>query len=1138
MRKLVFAVGAATLVAGLLQAEVPTTGGTFKWEDYLGSSGRVDARPSSLTGTQIWIVQKAHLALSPFYPGTPDPTADYWQIYTGEALKVTGTNFRVMKGNVVFENAVTSATTENYIGYTGAAKLILRNGGSLTATSQGIRIGNVYEGGTAGTGTIFMETPSMLCGAGQWIDIGTTLPGALWMDGGTVSLTNNVLYVSDGADGYLRQNGGTVSLRGDNGNTLELGYGTKYGSIHLSGGTFTSRKTGYPSNPYVLMGKSTGTVDFYADGGKMSLPNERVAIGYWGSGTPGTVRFTVDGSAEIDVGLLAFGINADVAGKAILNLNGGHLVTQRGCAEYGKVNPIRQVNFDGGTFQGVSGGGLSSYPTTVYPKGGTIEVKTSRSDINSALRLATGYGVGAITLTNPGSGYVTAPEITISGGSGSGATAYAVMNKDRTIEKVVVTCRGEGYAENDTLTVAFASTTGSGAAATVTLAANGTGALRKTGAGTWHQVNDSAFDGDIVVEEGRIAVDNAAFTSLAHLYVENGGGVNAGRSLETGVVRESAVNRVDFRDGMGYLSTYGDSGIAKLTVGTLTLDHALANVQYTNDLQLALTDTALTATSSSASPIVHGLVYQHMDASNYRSPSLFERGEDGTLSLIKTTSTPSPDANYCPSASVSSANAPEVSSLNSAILPLSPAVDVYLKNTGLLEIKSGMIVCRRPQEDVIRLAVTGGGALTTRAPGGMMIYADMKEVARRSYSAAHDNVVNVGRWRRIYGPFADPDGSTPMALTVAGEKQNRPERGAVAWLLDNDTYTGGLVLINGGAVVSGERNLGGRVTAVGYCSLSIYNQTFNISDKTPFELRKDSALLFSPCYGNQGNTIASPLSGTGDLLTSDIDRSGYAMAFTGDHSAFTGDYYVMGHARIAPEAFSSQAGICLADGTNGVGVIETSGGFERPFGTGTGMVCWKRHRSMPAAYGLKGGFAAKGGALTVNLGGEGAPLVSGSDYLPADAVIQLQSQYADSALTFENGIDLNGKTQAISVWNGKTAKLTGELKDSVGGGALKVTGGGTLVYGGTINVTIDENGVVGEPLAVEGDLTLDGAKIVISDPDDCLKTFSGRKFPVFSVTGKLSGKFAYEIADGRWRIKTTSTGAVLDEWPGVLLIVR
>lgn len=1126
-------------------ATIPTGAGPYKWADYLPTGGgRADARPvNGLTADQTWIVETARKA-NPFFPGV-QTLNDYWQIWTGESVTSTsGDGFRVMKGNVVFENAVISQTKENYIGYTGPVRLVLRNGGSLTATAAGIQVGRSYNSGTAGTGTVYMEEPSMLCGAGQYVDVGVTLPGALWMDGGLVTLTNNVLYVGDSASGYLRQNDGTVSMRGDgNAVALYLGYGTsQYSSIHVAGGTFTTRRTGYANVPSVLLGKGAGTVDFYADGGKVLLPNERVAVGYWDSGTSGTARFTVDGTAELDLGLLGLGIGANVAGKAIVNLNGGHLYPEHGLAGYGNTNPIRQLNFDGGTIQGTTTGQMDvSWPTTVYPGGGAIEVKSSKSDVHLSPRLATGYGVGAITLTNPGSGYVTAPEVTISGGSGSGATAYAVMNKDRTIGRIVVTCRGEGYAADDQLTVTISSTTGSGAAAQVSLAANGTGTLRKIGGGVWHQAKDSAFDGDLVVEEGTIAVDGASFTSLKSLAVRNGASLDVGRSGESGQVRDAAVNRVDFKDGMGYLGRYGDVGIGRLTIGTITLDRAVANVNVTNDQQYVLTDTSLTATSTAESPIVHGLVYQHRDSSGYRSPSLFQRGEDGALSLITTTVTPDNDANFCPNAGISSAEAPEITSLNCAILPLSPGVECYLKNTGLLEIKSGMIICRRPHECVVRLEVTGGGAFTTRAPGGMILYSDMREVSRRSYSQAHDSAAHLAGWRRIYGPFADPDATTPMALTVAGESQTRPERGAVAWLLNKNSFSGGLNLINGGVVVNGDESLGkagAPIDAIGPCSITAYNWTFAIGAR-PLTIHEDAALMFCPSYGNQGNTVAATLMGTGDLLTSDIDRSGYAIAYTGDHSAFEGIYYIMGHAHISPETFGPKARIFLADGTNGVGVVETSGEIMRPFGLMTpGAVAWHKHRSMPHEYGLRGGFAAKGGDLTVNLGGEGAALVPGADYLPEGAVIQLQSQYADSELTVENGLDLAGKTQEVSVWSGKTAKWAGELKDSVGGGMLKVTGGGAFVFGGSIQAKIGPDGFEGHPVAVDGNLTLDGATVELDATDADLEKLSGQTIPLVSVTGTISGKFERATSNPHWIVRTRAHGVELVERKGMCCVIR
>ena len=1118
-------------------AAIPTGAGPYKWDDYLSKTGgRADARPEqALTADQTWIVETDRTG-NPFYPGV-QTLSDYWQIWTGASVtSLSGNGFRVMKGNVVFENAVISQTTENYIGYTGPVRLVLRNGGSFLATAAGVNVGRSYNGGTAGTATVFLEKPSSFAVSGQWLSIGATLPGAVWMDGGTLSMTNGCLWIGDGYGGYLRLNGGEVSLRSENSDQLYVGC-PHYGSIHVAGGRLTARNASYATERFIKVGRDANTrADVYADGGEIDLPNGRFSLGQWSSGVAGLATLTVDGTADVHLGLLAMGTTGTL-GTSVLNLNGGRFQLVKGLANYGNTFCRRWINFDGGTLASMLD---IAWPTVVYPGGGTIHVASSKNRIPLPFCAAKGYGVKSVELTSAGSGYVTAPCVTITGGSGSNATAYAVLNKDRTLEKIVVTCRGEGYAENDQLTVTLDSTTGSGAAATVTLGENGTGTLHKTGAGVWQQTVDSAFDGDISVDEGTLAVDGVALTNLKHLYVRNEASLNAGRSLNTTDVRASSVNRLDVKDGIAQIGKYGDSGRAKLSIGELNIDRGLLLVSLTNDLELALMDATPTATSASASPIVNGMVYRNGDSSTYRSPTLFERGEDGSLSLITTTATAANDANFCPLASNTSGEAPEIASLNCAILTLSPAVEYYLKNTGLLEIKSGMIVCRRPHECVARLEVTGGGAFTTRAPGGMMIYSDMYQVSRRSYSSAHDNVVNVGNWRRLYGPFADPDSSTPMSLTIAGERQSRPELGAVAWLLNKSSFSGGVNLVNGGVVIASESSLGtsGKVTAVGNCSITAYNHTFALSDKHPIEICKDANLIFCPINGNQGNTVAAKLTGEGTLLTSDIDRSGYAMAYTGDHSDFAGAYYVMGHARISPETFSPIAALCLADGTNGVGVIETSGSFTRPLGTGKGEICWARHATMPKAYGLRGGFAAVGGDLTVNLGGGGAALVPASDYLPEGAVIQLQSQYADGELTVENGLDLAGRTQEVSVWAGKMAKWTGGLKDSLGGGTLKVTGGGTFAFGGTLKAKIGPDGFEGHPIAVDGDLTIGGATVELDATAADLKRLSGQTIPLVSVTGTISGQFERATSDPRWIVRTRAHGVELAERMGLSLVVR
>ena len=411
---------------------------------------------------------------------------------------------------------------------------------------------------------------------------------------------------------------------------------------------------------------------------------------------------------------------------------------------------------------------------------------------------------------------------------------------------------------------------------------------------------------------------------------------------------------------------------------------------------------------------------------------------------------------------------------------------------------------------------------------------------KRSNSNANGDVVrNNNQWRRHYGPFADPDANTPMSLTIAGEKQSRPELGAQAWFLENQSFSGGLNLVNGGVFINADAGLGASgspVRASGYCSISSYGENvFGISH--PIQLLDGSALIFSPSLST-GNSVSGALSGSGDLLTSDVNRRGCVMAFTGDHSAFTGDYYVQGHARIAPSAFSALAGICLADGTNGIGVIETSGSFARSAGTGKGEVCWKRFAAYPAAYGLRGGFAALGGDLTVNLGGEGAKLVVGADYLPEGAVVQLQSQYADGTLAFANGFKLGGKTQKINVWTGKTATLSGAVSDEVGGGGLSVTG--NLGFAGTLEVSEANVEAGAAVVSVDGDLSF-AAGATVRLPEsvtaDALVAYKDAGLPLFTATGEVAGCPALD-APGLgdvWRIRKKNGAVSLVKSKGVVI---
>src|SRR5215469_7824622 len=93
-----------------------------------------------------------------------------------------------------------------------------------------------------------------------------------------------------------------------------------------------------------------------------------------------------------------------------------------------------------------------------------------------------------ITITNGGSGYspTSPPTVTITGGSGTGATAHAVVAPNGVIVQVVLDSPGIGYLPTDTLFVNFGTSPGSGAAAHVTMTGYPVSAITSTQNSTTH----------------------------------------------------------------------------------------------------------------------------------------------------------------------------------------------------------------------------------------------------------------------------------------------------------------------------------------------------------------------------------------------------------------------------------------------------------------------------------------------------------------------------------------------------------------------------------------------------------------------------------------------------------------------------
>lgn len=106
-----------------------------------------------------------------------------------------------------------------------------------------------------------------------------------------------------------------------------------------------------------------------------------------------------------------------------------------------------------------AGTGYTSAPTISFTISGGVVVHTPTATCT------VGNGaVLSITVTSGGGGYTSAPTVTLSGGSGSGATAAAVIGGSG-VATLTLTSPGSGYLASDTLTVGFSGGGGTGATA-------------------------------------------------------------------------------------------------------------------------------------------------------------------------------------------------------------------------------------------------------------------------------------------------------------------------------------------------------------------------------------------------------------------------------------------------------------------------------------------------------------------------------------------------------------------------------------------------------------------------------------------------------------------------------------------------
>jgi autotransporter-associated beta strand protein len=505
---------------------------------------------------------------------------------------------------------LTLSGTNNYSGSTQVNAGVLAITGSTSTGAASITVGNNAAGSrgrlTVGTGanltltTLFAGSNATAAGGIYQTDGGVTATAADGTNAGITlgnaagaygyykisdgTLTANRLTIAGngfaGATGVFEQTGGTSTF---NVWTIVSQTGGTNALLDVSGGTLNSAGSfsfNHGSSSYAVANvRGTGTINRTA--GSISLMQGNASsvnnVGILNLLTGGTIRTSTGGIVN--------GAGTGSSGNlSLLNFNGGTIVTNAASTSLVNISTTAHTASSG---------------AYIYSGGLTVDTNGFNSTINGALLAPTGEGVSTIAVTSGGSGYIGAPLIKITGGTGVGATAVANMVDDGlgngtfSIGSITITNPGTGYVNGDTLTLAFgdntsAYTTQAVLGAVTFNGGNTSGGLVKAGNGTITLSGANTYTGGTTINLGTLALGAADVLANTGNVTINGGTFDAATfndtvatvSLQSGSITGSTgvlTSTANFDLQSGTVNFTGAGGLGgsmnvnKTNAGTVTL---------------------------------------------------------------------------------------------------------------------------------------------------------------------------------------------------------------------------------------------------------------------------------------------------------------------------------------------------------------------------------------------------------------------------------------------------------------------------------------------------------------------------------------------------------------------------------------
>jgi len=453
---------------------------------------------------------------------------------------------------------LTLTGAESYVGNTTISAGTLNINGTSTGGSS---TGSLFIGGATGIGVLNFNT------SGAWT---FALSGGSFYVGGNGS-------TGDTGAGALNQSAGTINF-GSGYVTLGAVGSASYGSYVLSGGTLNIENTeglrdGYGGlGSFVQTGGTLTCPRYFSLGGEGPTGNG-VATFLGGVANVGgtSYRFLVpdaNGTAVLNIGTEAGGtamiyhlfstglyMEASAGGNGTLNLNSGTLQLGGPIFRNSNTGGSAVVNLNGAILQaGASTVTLINNTLSsvyVYNGGAIFDSTNDSATVSASLLASTGSGIyptnGVISINSGGGGgYIGAPLVTVSGGSGFGAYAVADVSGG-VVTGVTMTCPGQNYLAGDTLSFAFAGGGGATPASTFnyTLKAgdiefNTPGGVTKLGTGSLTLSSANTYLGNTIVKAGTLNVTVDGGLGQGGVIVSNGAVITLSGGVTNGYISSTA----------------------------------------------------------------------------------------------------------------------------------------------------------------------------------------------------------------------------------------------------------------------------------------------------------------------------------------------------------------------------------------------------------------------------------------------------------------------------------------------------------------------------------------------------------------------------------------------------------------------